>query len=398
MKGSRIGLFPEGRTYTNLRFVVCPSGGRLRRATTGHSGPARPVPGLASRSRCEDGMASYHLEAKIIGRSDGRSAIAAAAYRAGAVLTDPETGQQHDYGRKGGVVGAFILAPEAAPDWATDRAALWSAVHAKERRKNSQLAREIVLALPHELPEADAATLLRGWVERECVSLGMIADVAIHDPHPAPGRARNRHAHVMLTMRPLDTTQPDGWAKNKDRTWNDPASLDSWRSSWADAQNAALEAAAVAARVDHRSLRDQRTTAIEAGDDLLAMTLDRPPEPRLGLAATAIEKRAAQAGTSAPVTDRGRAVARSRTLRSRLLSALTTARDAGRVLADAVRGEPRRRRRDPIAALQAWRADHASKADSPAVRPNDDALDSTPDDTPDYPESENRAEEGPSGP
>lgn len=343
-------------------------------------------------------MASYHLEAKIIGRSDGRSAVAAAAYRAGVMLPEPETGREHDYTRKSGVVTAFILAPEIAPDWATDRAALWSAVHAKEQRKNSQLAREIIVALPNELTEADTVELLRGWVQNECVSLGMIADVAIHDPHPVPGRAKNRHAHVMLTTRSLDITQSDGWAKNKDRAWNDPARLERWRSSWADAQNAALKAAAAPARVDHRNLQDQRAAAIEAGDDLLAMTLDRPPEPRLGLAATAIEKRAARAGATTPATDRGREVARSRTLRSRLLSALTAARNASRVLADTIRGEPSRRLRDPIVALQTWRADHAANADSPALRPNDDALDSNPDDTPDDPTSENRDEDGPSGP
>lgn len=334
-------------------------------------------------------MASYHLEAKIIGRSDGRSAVAAAAYRAGVLLPEPETGREHDYTRKSGVVAAFILAPETAPDWATDRAALWSAVHAKERRKNSQLAREIVLALPNELTEADTIELVRRWVQSECVNLGMIADVAIHDPHPVPGRGRNRHAHVMLTTRSLDTTQSDGWAKNKDRAWNDPASLERWRSSWADAQNAALKAAEAPARVDHRSLQDQRAAAIEAGDDLLAMTLDRPPEPRLGLAATAIEKRAARAGATAPATDRGREVARSRTLRSRLLSALTAARYAGRILTDTVRGEPRRRRRDPIEALQAWRS--AQAFDGTDIAPDD-----TPDDTPDDPALDE--DTGPSGP
>jgi len=336
-------------------------------------------------------MASYHLEAKIIGRSEGRSAVAAAAYRAGVLLPEPETGREHDYTRKGGVVAAFILAPETAPDWATDRAALWSAVHAKERRKNSQLAREIVLALPNELTEADAAALLREWVQSECVGLGMVADVAIHDPHPAPGRARNRHAHVMLTMRPLDASQPDGWAKNKNRDWNDPATLERWRASWADAQNAALKEAKASSRVDHRSLTDQRTAALADGDDLLALTLDRPPEPRLGVAATAIEKRAAQDGGTKPITDRGQAVARSRTLRSRLLSALTAARDAGRILADAVRGEPRRSRRDPIADLQAWRRDQTETA-SPALAAAPDVI---PDDPPDDPAP---ADDEPSGP
>lgn len=337
-------------------------------------------------------MASYHLSVSIMGRSDGRSAVAAAAYRAGAAMTEAETGRVIDYTRKRGIVAAEIIAPDGAPAWTTDRAALWNAVHAKETRKNSQLAREIEVALPLELDPAARADLVRDWVRAECVSRGMIADIAIHDPDPAPGRSRNPHAHVMLTMRPLDAATPDGWSKNKARDWNDPATLDRWRASWADAQNAALERAAVAARVDHRSLPDQRTAALADGDDLLALVLDRPPEPRLGVAATAIEKRAAMDGATGPVTDRGRAVARSRTLRSRLLSALTAARKASRTIANAVRGEPRRRRGDPIAALQAWRQDQ-TEADSPVL--TDDAPDTSPDDTPDDPDSSSNEYLGP---
>lgn len=331
-------------------------------------------------------MASYHLEAKIIGRSDGRSAIAAAAYRAGVALVDQETGQQHDYRRKSGIVETFILTPEAAPDWAADRTALWSAVHAKERRKNSQLAREIVLALPNELPEADAAALLREWVQNECVNLGMIADVAMHSPHPAPGRKGNRHAHVMLTTRSLDASQSDGWAKNKDRTWNDPTILDRWRSSWADAQNAALKAANIADRVDHRSLADQRAEAIKAGDDMLALALDRPPEPRLGRDATGIEKRAARAGITEPVTDRGRRLAEVRDLRAQLMSALTSAKEAA---ADIIKSKLHRRI-DPIAALLARRANQNTEAEASKVISHDALPGSLPDDTPD--------DDGPSGP
>lgn len=277
-------------------------------------------------------MASYHLSAKIIGRSDGRSAIAAAAYRSGSALTDPETGQVYDYTRKGGVVAAFIIAPNGAPTWATDRTALWPAVHAKEARKNSQLARELELALPNELTDEDAEALLRTWVANECVSRGMIADVAIHDPTPRPGEHRNRHAHVMLTTRALDAATADGWAKGKARDWNSPETLEAWRETWAEAQNATLERAGAEDRVDHRSLADQRVAAIEAGDDLLAEALNRPPEPRLGIAAKIIDRRAGK-----PVTDRGIALAEARETRAALLDALDRARAAARTIADAMR-------------------------------------------------------------
>lgn len=340
-------------------------------------------------------MASYHLSVSIMGRSDGRSAVAAAAYRAGAAMIETETGRVIDYTRKGGIVAAEIIAPDGAPEWATDRDALWNAVHAKEKRTNSQLAREIELALPLELDPAARADLVRGWVRAECVSQGMIADIAIHDPDPAPGRSRNPHAHVMLTMRPLDPAAADGWAKNKNRDWNAPDLLERWRASWAEAQNTALKEAEASARVDHRSLTDQRTAALAEGDDLLALVLDRPPEPRLGVAATAIEKRAAMDGATGPVTDRGRAVARSRTLRSRLLSALTAARKASRTIANAVRSEPRRSRRDPIADLQAWRRDQA-ETDSPALADAPDVIpDAPPDDPADDPPP---PDDEPSGP
>lgn len=332
-------------------------------------------------------MASYHLTAKIIGRSDGRSAVAAAAYRSGSVLTDPETGQVHDYTRKGGVVAAFIIAPDGAPEWAMDRAALWPAVHAKEARKNSQLARELELALPNELPPAEAEALVRAWVTEECVSRGMVADIAFHDPAPRHGQPRNKHAHVMLTMRALDAGTEDGWAKGKARDWNATETLEGWRASWAEAQNAALERAGAEDRVDHRSLSDQRAAAIEAGDDQLAEALNRPAEPRLGVAATAIDRKAGR-----PVTDRGRAVAQSRTLRSHLLSALTAARKASRTIADAIRGEAQQKRLDPITDLLARRRDQAETDFSILTGAPPESL---PDDTPDDPDFE---DDGPSGP
>lgn len=292
-------------------------------------------------------MASYHFDVLIVGRSDGRSAIAAAAYRSGAVIEDPATGRTHDYRRKRGIVSATILAPPDAPAWASDRSALWQAVEARETRKNSQLAREIRVALPHELDAEQQAALIHDWVQRECVSRGMIADIAIHDPSPSPVQhivlsTRNTHAHVLLTMRPCDTSQPDGWAKNKARDWNETELLEHWRASWAESQNAALANVGSTARVDHRTLEAQRADALAAGDAALALALDRPPEPRMGIAAAAMERRAAhRAPARPPVTERGRAVADSRRLRARLYSALHAVRDAARAIAEAAGIKPR---------------------------------------------------------
>ena len=106
-------------------------------------------------------MADYRLSSKIIKRSAGQSAVAAAAYRSGLIITDERTGVRHDYSRKSGVIHSGILAPANTPEWMHDRAKLWNAVEAIETRKNSQLSREIQLSLPHELtPEPVSYTHL----------------------------------------------------------------------------------------------------------------------------------------------------------------------------------------------------------------------------------------------
>ena len=271
-------------------------------------------------------MASYHFSAKIVGRSDGRSAVAAAAYRSGSMIERAETGDTQDYRRKGGVVSADLLTPDHAPDWARDRSHLWNSVEGVENRKNSQLAREFELALPNELSQGQARALVIGWARRELVARGMCADVCVHDPEPVPGKGRNRHAHVLCTVRGFDG---DGWARTKERTWNDKAVLVHLRASWAEAQNSALQAAGCVDRVDHRSLADQRQAALDAGDLVQADVLDRPPEPRLGVAASALEDRARREADRLgeeyqPVTPRGRALQDARTLRVVLLTAVDT--------------------------------------------------------------------------
>ena len=97
-------------------------------------------------------MAIYHLHGKVFSRSKGHSAVASAAYRAGECLQDERANKEQDYTRKGGVVHKEIIAPDNAQAWAQDRGALWNKVEATERRKDSQLAREIEVAIPRELP------------------------------------------------------------------------------------------------------------------------------------------------------------------------------------------------------------------------------------------------------
>ena len=106
-------------------------------------------------------VADYHLSVKTVSRSAGRSATAAAAYRAGVEITDERTGEIHDYTRKGGVVSADLLLPADAPEWAADRAALWNAAEQAEKRKNSTVAREFEIALPAEHPEGNSEIALQ---------------------------------------------------------------------------------------------------------------------------------------------------------------------------------------------------------------------------------------------
>ena len=126
-------------------------------------------------------MAIYHLSIKIVSRGKGASAVAGAAYRAGEKILNQYDGIEHDYTRKGGVVHTEILLPDHAPRDYADRAILWNAVEKIEKAKNSQLAREIELALPVELTEEQNINLVREYVNCHFVSAGMCADICIHD-------------------------------------------------------------------------------------------------------------------------------------------------------------------------------------------------------------------------
>ena len=146
-------------------------------------------------------MAIYHLEAKVVSRGAGRSAVAASAYLSCTNILNDYDGVRHDFTRKKGLVWEQIFLPEYAPAEWQDRGVLWNAVEENEKTKDSRLAREFVPALPVELSPEQWQELLTDFIQNSFVADGMCADVAIHDPHP-PGH--NPHAHIMLTVRPLD--------------------------------------------------------------------------------------------------------------------------------------------------------------------------------------------------
>ena len=144
-------------------------------------------------------MAIYHLEAKVISRGAGRSACAASAYLSCSQILNDYDGIQHDYTRKAGLVWQQVFLPEYAPAEWSDRAVLWNAVEENEKTKDSRLAREFVVALPIELDKDQWTALLTEFIQTNFVADGMCADVAIHDTD-----GHNPHAHIMLTVRPLD--------------------------------------------------------------------------------------------------------------------------------------------------------------------------------------------------
>ena len=262
-------------------------------------------------------MAIYHLEAKVVSRGAGRSAVAASAYLSCSRLYNDYDGIQHDYTKKQGLVWQEVFLPEYAPQEWKDREQLWNAVEEVETAKDSRLAREFVVALPIELSREQQIELLQDFIREQFVSDGMCADAAIHDTD-----GHNPHAHILLTVRPLDergkwqyktekeylcmrngeergftaaefkSAQNDGWEKQYpykvgkkkvymtpsaaeaqeliradkhpkstrygrqnpiSERWNSEEQLVSWRVAWADVTNRYLESAGREERIDHRS-------------------------------------------------------------------------------------------------------------------------------------------------
>ena len=269
-------------------------------------------------------MAIYHLEAKVVSRGKGRSAVAASAYLSCSKILNDYDGVQHDFTRKKGLIWQEVFLPEHAPVEWQDRSALWNAVEESEKTKDSRLAREFVVALPIELGKGEWQSLISEFIREQFVSDGMCADCAIHDTD-----GHNPHAHIMLTVRPLDeqgnwqyktekeylcvrngeergftaaefkAAQADGWEKqyqykvgrkkvymppseaekhgyeraNKHpkstkfgrqnpiaERWNSKEQLVEWRKAWAYVTNRYLERYGHDERIDHRSHADRGLT------------------------------------------------------------------------------------------------------------------------------------------
>jgi ATP-dependent exoDNAse (exonuclease V) alpha subunit len=196
-----------------------------------------PTCALCRGLKLRHSMAIYHLSASIVKRSAGRSVTAAAAYRAAVKIEDNTTGLTHDYTRKQGVNHSEIIVPvsidRADDEWLIDREQLWNRVEQVEKRKDAQLAREITVAIPVELDRTSQIELVREYVRSNYVDRGMIADINLHHLD-----GKNPHAHVLLTMRNLQTS-PEGeiefGLKNTD--WNNKELLIAQRQNWEEITN-----------------------------------------------------------------------------------------------------------------------------------------------------------------
>ena len=204
-------------------------------------------------------MAIYHFSVKTISRSNGRSAVACAAYRSGEKLVCDFYGKEQDYTKKTGVEFTEIYAPENTNTELTNRQKLWNEVEKAERRKDALLAREFEIAFPRELNAEQRKNMLNELCQNLVKKYGVIVDAAIHAPHTDSGSdERNHHAHIMFTTRSINEHGDFSAKKYRDFSRdNGTETVSHWRESFAELCNQHLEKNGFDERVDHRSYEDQ---------------------------------------------------------------------------------------------------------------------------------------------
>ncbi|WP_352339594.1 MobQ family relaxase [Psychrobacter sp. 16-MNA-CIBAN-0192] len=225
-------------------------------------------------------MAIYHLSVKTFSRSNGQSATAAVAYRAGAKIYSDRDRCHHDYTRKSDVLHSEIFLPENAPEWALDRQQLWNEVESAEKRKNSTVAREFEVALPHELNEEQRIALVQDFAKQIVARHGCAVDAHLHDDR-SRNKKQNFHAHIMLSTRRLEQ---DGFTtKTRELDERKSGEVVYWREQWAKTTNEHLHEYGIRDKnnnligIDHRSLKDQG--------------LEREPTIKMGVGASALERK-----------------------------------------------------------------------------------------------------------
>lgn len=205
-------------------------------------------------------MAIYSLHVKAVSRSRGRSVVAAAAYRAAENIADDRLGVVWDFTAKRGVLHSEIIAPKAAPEWVQDRAELWNAAERAEdkstRRSSATTGRDIIVALPHELSDAQRLAAVRRFAAALVDRYGVAVDFAIHAPDRHSDE-RNYHAHLLMTTRRLGPNGFGAKTRELDDFTTGPREIESIRASWERIGNWALKDAGLDIRIDCRSFVDQ---------------------------------------------------------------------------------------------------------------------------------------------
>ncbi len=151
-------------------------------------------------------MAIEFARARYISRSKGGNAVRSAAYNARTALESERTGERHAYEDQGTLAHHEILLPDGANERFADPAVLWNDAERAEHRKDSQVAREIVLALPAdaEITAADRIALAQSFAKENFVDKGLAVQIDIHSPHSGDPDPVNHHAHLLIPTRTLE--------------------------------------------------------------------------------------------------------------------------------------------------------------------------------------------------
>ncbi|QDI02532.1 plasmid mobilization protein [Xanthomonas cerealis pv. cerealis] len=200
-------------------------------------------------------MAIYHTRIKTYSRAKGHSAIAAAAYRGGYLLTDPKSGARHDYRGRAGIIQSRCMAPTGSPAWADDPQRLWAAVEAAERRCNSTVCRDFAVALPHEFDDPKRWELVLDIAHRLIERFGFALQASHH--RPTKDDVRYFYCHLLATTRRMEASGLTQKTRILDGRINGLAEIQWIRAMIADRINAHLEQAGIGKSVEHLPLTER---------------------------------------------------------------------------------------------------------------------------------------------
>jgi Ti-type conjugative transfer relaxase TraA len=206
-------------------------------------------------------IAIQFARARYISRSSGGNAVRSAAYNGRAAITAERTGELYYFRHRNAPEHHEVLLPEGAAEQFRESGVLWNTAEAAEKRKDAQVGREIVVALPAnaEISAEDRIELVRSFAEQHFVAKGLAVQLDLHSPHEGEVESEhaNWHAHLLITTRRLEG---DRFAAKKARDL-DPevrraggramvAEGEAWGELWRDHQNRYFAEHGLGLRVD----------------------------------------------------------------------------------------------------------------------------------------------------